>query len=103
MGAIVDPLFECFLAKSDPAANRGLFKMGRWILIAALLALLAGALFGAYQGWTAHSGDVEVPPWAYAMLGVGIFFAILVGCGLMALLFYSSRKGFDDTKSEPKQ
>jgi drug/metabolite transporter (DMT)-like permease len=82
---------------------RGLFQMGRWILITALLALLAGASFGAYQGWTAHSGDVEVPPWAYAMLGVGIFFAILVGCGLMALLFYSSRKGFDDTKPEPKQ
>jgi Kef-type K+ transport system membrane component KefB len=81
----------------------GLFQMGRWILIATLLALLAGALFGAYEGWTAHSGDVEVPPWGYAMLGVGIFFAILFGCGLMALLFYSSRKGFDDEAAPPIQ
>ena len=56
--------------------------MGRWILIAALLGLLAGALFGAYQGWTAHSGDVEVPPWAYAMLGVGIFLRYLSGAAL---------------------
>jgi hypothetical protein len=44
--------------------TREICFMGRWILITALLALLAGALFGAYQGWTAHSGDVEVPPWA---------------------------------------
>lgn len=47
--------------------------MGRWILIGALLAILAAALFGAYEGWTAHNGDVDVPPWAYAMLGVGVF------------------------------
>ena len=77
--------------------------MVRWILIGALLALLAGAVFGAYQGWTAHSGDVDVPPWASAMLGVGVFFGLLVGCGLMALLFYSSRKGFDDEAGPPVQ
>jgi hypothetical protein len=68
-----------------------------------LLAILAASLFGAFQGWTAHSGDVDVPPWAYAMLGVGVVFGILVGCGLMALLFYSSRKGFDDEAATPTQ
>jgi hypothetical protein len=77
--------------------------MVRWILIGALLALLAGAVFGAHQGWTAHSGDVDVPPWASAMLGVGVFFGLLVGCGLMALLFYSSREGFDDEAGPPVQ
>ena len=74
--------------------------MGRWILIGALLSILAAALFGAYEGWTAHSGDVEVPTWAYAMLGTGVIVGLLVGFGLMALLFYSSRKGFDDERSK---
>jgi uncharacterized membrane protein len=76
------------------------FRMGQWMLIGALLAILAAALFGAYEGWTAHSGNVEVPTWAYAMLGIGIIIGLLVGCGLMAVLFYSSRKGFDDEGSK---
>ena len=27
---------------------------------------------------------------------LGIVFTILIGCGLMCLMFYSSRAGFDD-------
>jgi hypothetical protein len=49
-----------------------------------------------YLGWTAHSGDVDVPPWALGMLVAGLILGLVVGCGLMALLFYSSRKGYDD-------
>jgi hypothetical protein len=37
---------------------------------------------------------------------LGIVFSLLIGCGLMALLFYSSRHGYDappdyDTTDEP--
>src|SRR5262245_43912667 len=69
-------------------------SMGAWILIAAMLAMLAGAGYVAYQGWTA----VEVPDMPasmYVAMGLGIVFSILVGSGLMALVFYSHRKGFD--------
>ena len=61
-----------------------------------LALLLAAALFGAYEGWIAHSGDVEVPKWGYAFLAVGLVFGLLLGGGLMALMFYSSRTGYDD-------
>ena len=63
---------------------------GGWIAIIVLCLLLAAALFGAYQGWTAHSGDIDLPDWGYALLGVGIVFGLVVGCGLMALAIYSS-------------
>ena len=29
-------------------------------------------------------------------MGLGIVFSLIVGCGLMALVFYSSRHGYDD-------
>lgn len=29
-------------------------------------------------------------------LGLGTFFSLLIGCGLMALMFYSSRSGHDE-------
>jgi hypothetical protein len=61
-----------------------------------LALLLAAALFGAYEGWIAHSGNIDVPEWGYAFLGVGLVFGLLIGCGLMALIFYSSRMGYDE-------
>jgi len=64
------------------------------VLVLALL--LAAALFGAYEGWVAHSGNIEVPGWGYAFLAVGLVFGLLLGGGLMALIFYSSRKGYDE-------
>ena len=29
-------------------------------------------------------------------LGLGTFFSLVIGCGLMALMFYSSRSGHDE-------
>ena len=69
---------------------------GGWIAIVVLGLLLAAALFGAYEGWTAHSGGIEVPEWGYALLGVGIVFGLVIGGGLMALAFYSGRTGYDE-------
>ena len=65
------------------------------LVIILLLALLAGAVFVGHYGWVS-AGDVVMPAWGWLMLGLGVFFTLLVGFGLMALVFYSSRAGFDE-------
>jgi hypothetical protein len=40
--------------------------------------------------------DVELSFHGYLAMALGGFFSLLLGGGLMALLFFSSRKGFDE-------
>ena len=65
------------------------------LVIILLLALLAGAVFVGYYGWVLAC-DVAMPAWGWVMMGLGIFSTLLFGGGLMALVFYSSRAGFDE-------
>ena len=65
------------------------------LVIILLLAILAGAVFVGHYEWVL-AGDVAMPAWGWWMIGLGIFFTLLVGFGLMALVFYSSRAGFDE-------
>ena len=60
------------------------------LVVILLLAILAGAVFVGHYGWVS-AGDVVMPAWGWLMLGLGVFFTLLVGGGLMALVFYSSR------------
>lgn len=64
------------------------------LIVAALMALLAASLWYAYALWTAVT--VDLPPWIYGAMAAGVGFSLLVGCGLMTLVFYSSRYGYDD-------
>lgn len=73
---------------------------GGWALLIALFALLVASLYVGFAGWTTH-GDVEMPSYVYVMMFVGIAFTLVIGCGLMALLFYSNRKGYDDDAHGP--
>ena len=68
------------------------------LVIILLLAILAGAVFVGHYGWVS-AGDVAMPAWGWLMMGLGIFFSLLVGGGLMALVFYSSRAGFDEPQA----
>lgn len=68
--------------------------MGKWLLMAAFLALLALAGWVAYHQWIMV--QVDLPPWAWAFMAVGLTLTVLVGVGLMALIFYSSRMGYDE-------
>jgi hypothetical protein len=68
--------------------------MGKWLAIAALLGLLGLALWVAFEQWILV--DVEMPAWGWAMMIVGVILCIAVGGGLMALIFYSSRMGYDE-------
>ncbi len=69
--------------------------MGRALLIATLLALLAGAGYVLVAGWTLES-DVQMSAHGYIAMTLGIVLSLAVGIGLMALVFYSSRHGYDE-------
>jgi hypothetical protein len=70
------------------------FPIDRWLVIAALMGLLGLALWAAYRQWILV--DAELPAWAWISLAFGALLSILVGGGLMALIFYSSRQGYDE-------
>lgn len=65
-----------------------------WFAIVALLALLVSAICYCIYAWR-EVPNVGIPPVGWLFLVLGVFFTILVGGGLMVLLFYSSRKGKD--------
>jgi uncharacterized membrane protein YuzA (DUF378 family) len=73
--------------------------MRTWITISILVALLIGAIYVGYVGW--NLTDVAVPVTGYIAMGLGIVFSLIIGGGLMALMFYSSRHGYDEPPSRP--
>jgi hypothetical protein len=70
--------------------------LGPWGIVAlvALLGFLAWAIWYAVHTW-ALLGGVGISSTGWLFLVLGVVFTIAVGSGLMALLFYSSRKGKD--------
>ncbi len=65
------------------------------VLVVPLFAILAGAIWFAANAWLATS-DTPMPAAGYVAMMLGVFFSVLVCAGLMALLFYSSRHGYDE-------
>jgi cation transporter-like permease len=71
------------------------FNVGTIIMVAALIAIMIAALWFAASSFTALSGP-PMPPVGYAAMILGVVLSLVVGCGLMALVFYSSRHGYDE-------
>jgi hypothetical protein len=69
--------------------------MRKLALAVPLFALLAASIWFAYDVWSVDEGP-PMPAAGYLALGLGVFFSLVVGCGLMALVFYSSRHGYDE-------
>jgi len=67
----------------------------RFVVIGILLALLAGAIYVGHYGWVS-AGDIMMPGWGWQVVGLGIFFTLVIVGGLMILIFYSSRAGYDE-------
>jgi cation transporter-like permease len=76
-----------------PKILQGLSR-GMVVLLLVLLALLGAAIAFAVSVWT--SEQAELPPYIWAALAGGVFFSLVVGIGLMALVFYSARSGYDE-------
>ena len=64
------------------------------LVILVLLAILGLTVSWAIYAW--NSVDVEMSIHGYVAMILGILFSLVIGCGLMGLMFYSSRHGYDD-------
>ena len=65
------------------------------LTIAVLAAFLAAALVVAAVTWL-RIGDVAISTRGMIALAVGVVVTVALGAGLMFLVFYSNRKGYDD-------
>ncbi len=65
-----------------------------WFTVIALLVLLAAAIWYCIHAWGEVAGS-GISPAGWVFLVLGAVLTVLVGGGLMGLLFYSSREGKD--------
>ena len=63
-------------------------------VVTALLALLALTQWWAIYSW--KTVDVDISIHGYISIIMGIVFSLVIGCGLIALMFYSHRHGYDE-------
>ncbi len=80
---------------ADPAGKLQRAQIGKVALVLVpLLVMLGAAIWYAFTGFNAEGPPMPVA-FDVAMV-LGVVFSLVIGCGLMALLFYSSRHGYDE-------
>ena len=65
------------------------------LVIAVLLILFALTAGWALYAWMSLD-SVQISGHGYAAMVLGIIFSLALGFGLMGLMFYSNRHGYDD-------
>lgn len=70
------------------------FSAGTVLTIVILIGLLGWAAWYAIGAWQSMSA-VHMSPWGWLFMVLGVIVTFLVGAGLMALVFYSSRHDMD--------
>lgn len=63
-----------------------------FLLTVTLGGILAVVLFGVLTGWDSSAMSIH----GWIALGLGTLLSLALGGGLMALVFHSARKGYDD-------
>jgi hypothetical protein len=76
---------------NNPKARLG---PGGWAIIIVLVALLVWAAWYAIRAWNAMEG-ITISTTGWIFIVIGILLTVGLGAGLMALVFYSSRKDYD--------
>lgn len=82
------------MAKSsvDEQKKPGL-GVGGWLAVAAMGILLGAAVWFLFYGWNLTNAQMSTN--GVIALVLGIVFSMALGAGLMTLLFWSNRKGYD--------
>jgi hypothetical protein len=68
--------------------------LGTAFVLAVLLSLLAWAVWTMVQMWNSVEGSMGTHE--VIAMWLGIVFSCVVGFGLMGLMFFSSREGYDE-------
>jgi hypothetical protein len=68
---------------------------GEAVLALAIVGLLILTVVWVISAWSI-GGDIQMDKHGWIALGLGTFFSLLIGCGLMALMFFSIRSGHDE-------
>lgn len=68
---------------------------GAIVAVTTLLGLLLAAVLVVLWAWR-EMGEVEISGHGMIALVLGATFSFLVGAGLMALVFFSNRRGYDE-------
>jgi len=79
--------------KAEKANGSGISAFGI-VAILIMLGLLGWAGWYAVNAWNAMSG-VKISPLGWIFMALGAVVTFLLGAGLMALIFYSSRHDID--------
>jgi hypothetical protein len=69
--------------------------MGRALVVLGFALALAGAIAYFVSAWSAIGG-ARISLVGWLALGGGVVVTLGLGGGLMALVFYSARRGYDD-------
>ncbi len=80
---------------SDPSVHgpKQPLGAGGWFVIVALGAILGAAIWFMFYGWNLTNAEIDTP--GIIALVLGVVLSIVLGGGLMALVFWSNRKGYD--------
>ena len=70
-------------------------RKSTWIAVAAAVAVVIGVIVLMASVW-AGIGDSGMSAGGWVALALGVVVTLALGIGLMALVFISSRRGFDD-------
>jgi hypothetical protein len=73
-------------------------RIGTAAVVVVLLGLLGASVWFASQSWLAVDGP-PMPTQGYIAMILGVVFSVAIGCGLMALVFYSNRYGYDEASN----
>jgi uncharacterized membrane protein len=76
------------MTQSKEQAKREFQRMVKWIAIAAVLMVIGALAFlASMDAFTIHAVIATI---------LGVFFSVLLGCGLFALAFFSDKSGHDE-------
>jgi len=83
-------------AENEPSVRgpkRPPLGVAGWLAVIALGSILGASIWYAFYGWNLTDGQVSTQGMIALILGV--VFSMLLGGGLMALVFWSHKKGYD--------